>query len=67
MPASLAPSVVIGPIVRTRAFLGDAVDHIVAVGEHELRTRGNPSVSIEPGTRVQLHLDPTKLSLVPVD
>jgi iron(III) transport system ATP-binding protein len=54
-------------VVRTRAFLGDAVDHIVAVGEQELRTRGNPSVSIEPGVRVRLHLDPSKLSLVPVD
>jgi iron(III) transport system ATP-binding protein len=54
-------------VVRTRAFLGDAVDHIVAVGDQELRTRGNPSVSIEPGSNVELHLDPSKLSLVPVD
>ena len=54
-------------VVRTRAFLGDAVDHIVAVGDQELRTRGNPSVSIEAGVRVELHLDPSKLSLVPVD
>ena len=52
-------------IVRTRAFLGDAVDHIVAVGEQELRARGNPSVSVEPGVQVQVHLDPSKLSLVP--
>jgi iron(III) transport system ATP-binding protein len=51
--------------VQTRAFLGDAVDHIVAVGEQELRARGNPSVSVEPGTDVQVHLDPSKLSLVP--
>jgi iron(III) transport system ATP-binding protein len=51
--------------VRTRAFLGDAVDHIVGVGEQELRSRGNPSVSVEPGTLVQVHLDPSKLSLVP--
>jgi iron(III) transport system ATP-binding protein len=51
--------------VRTRAFLGDAVDHIVAVGEQELRARGNPSVSVEPGVQVQVHLDPSKLSLVP--
>jgi iron(III) transport system ATP-binding protein len=51
--------------VRTRAFLGDAVDHIVAVGEQELRARGNPSVSVEPGAQVQVHLDPSKLSLVP--
>jgi iron(III) transport system ATP-binding protein len=54
-------------VVRTRAFLGDAVDHIVAVGEQELRARGNPSVSVEAGERVELHLDPSKLSLVPVD
>jgi iron(III) transport system ATP-binding protein len=51
--------------VQTRAFLGDAVDHIVTVGEQELRARGNPSVSVEPGTDVQVHLDPSKLSLVP--
>jgi iron(III) transport system ATP-binding protein len=51
--------------VQTRAFLGDAVDHIVTVGEQELRARGNPSVSVEPGTEVQVHLDPSKLSLVP--
>ena len=52
-------------IVRTRAFLGDAVDHILAVGDQELRARGNPSVSVEPGVQVQVHLDPSKLSLVP--
>jgi iron(III) transport system ATP-binding protein len=53
--------------VMTRAFLGDAVDHVVSVGKHELRARGNPSVSIEPGTSVHLQMDPAKLSLVPVD
>jgi iron(III) transport system ATP-binding protein len=53
--------------VVTRAFLGDAVDHVVAVGKHEIRTRGNPSSSIEPGTTVYLRMDPTKLALVPVD
>ena len=53
--------------VLTRAFLGDAVDHVVGVGKHELRARGNPSVSIEPGTKVYLRMDPAKLSLVPVD
>ncbi len=52
--------------VVARAFLGDAVDHVVAVGKHELRARGNPSVSIEPGTQVYLQLDPSKISLVPV-
>ncbi|MDK3255420.1 ABC transporter ATP-binding protein [Blastococcus capsensis] len=53
--------------VVTRAFLGDAVDHVVAVGEHEVRARVNPSVSIESGTPVYLQLDPSKISLVPVN
>ena len=53
--------------VLTRAFLGEAVDHVVAVGGHEIRARGNPSVSIAPGTDVYLLMDPSKLALVPVD
>jgi iron(III) transport system ATP-binding protein len=52
--------------VVTRAFLGEAVDHVVAVGKHEIRARGNPAVSIEPGTEVYLRMDPNKLALVPV-
>jgi iron(III) transport system ATP-binding protein len=53
--------------VLTRAFLGDAVDHVVGVGKYEIRVRCNPSVSIEPGTTVYLRMDPAKLTLVPVD
>jgi iron(III) transport system ATP-binding protein len=53
--------------VETRAFLGDSVDHVVAVGKHRIRNRSNPSVSVEPGTAVYLAMDPTKLALVPVD
>jgi iron(III) transport system ATP-binding protein len=53
--------------VTTRAFLGDAVDHLVAVGKHEIRARCAPSVSVEPGTSVFLHLEDDKLSLVPID
>jgi iron(III) transport system ATP-binding protein len=53
--------------VTTRAFLGEAVDHVVLVGEHEIRARGNPAVSIAPGADVFLQMDPSKLSLVPVD
>lgn len=53
--------------VLTRAFLGEAVDHVVKVGEHEIRARGNPAVSIEQGTAVYLRMDPSKLALVPVD
>jgi iron(III) transport system ATP-binding protein len=52
--------------VVARAFLGDAVDHVVAVGKHEIRARVNPSVSFEPGAEVHLQLDPAKISLVPV-
>ena len=60
------PNEWLGKVV-TRAFLGDAVDHVVAVGKHEIRARGNPSVSIEPGSTVYLRMDPAKLALVPVD
>jgi iron(III) transport system ATP-binding protein len=53
--------------VLTRAYLGDSLDHVVGLGKHQLRTRGNPSTSIEPGTTVYLRMDPAKLVLVPVD
>ena len=53
--------------VVTRAFLGDSVDHVVAVGKQEMRARTNPEISIEPGTQVYLQLDPSKISLVPVN
>jgi iron(III) transport system ATP-binding protein len=51
--------------VLTRAFLGDAVDHVVGVSKLELRTRSNPTLSIAPGTRVHLTVDPAKVTLVP--
>ena len=53
--------------VTNRAFLGDAVDHIVQVGKTTLRVRGNPAVSIEAGSAVFLSTDPDKVTLVPVD
>ncbi len=52
--------------VVTRVFLGNSVDHVVSVGRYELRNRSDPSVSIEPGTRVFLRMDPDKCSLVPI-
>ncbi len=52
--------------VQTRAFLGDAVDHVVTVGKHEIRARCNPAISVEAGTHVYLHLQRDKLALVPV-
>ena len=51
--------------VLTRAFLGDAVDHVVGVSKLEIRTRSNPTLSIAPGTRVSLTVDPAEVTLVP--
>ena len=51
--------------VGTRAFLGEAVDHMVAVGDRELRVRCNPSVSIAPGTAVTLTFSEEACSLIP--
>ncbi|MER6979679.1 ABC transporter ATP-binding protein [Streptomyces carpinensis] len=53
--------------VLTRAFLGDVVDHIVGVGELEIRNRSNPTLSIPPGTEVHFSVAPDKVTLVPVD
>jgi iron(III) transport system ATP-binding protein len=52
--------------VVTRAFLGDSVDHVVKVGKFEVRNRSNPNLSLEPGTRVYLRMNPDMLTLVPV-
>ncbi|MPZ82109.1 MAG: ATP-binding cassette domain-containing protein [Actinophytocola sp.] len=64
--ASEVPNEWKGTVVN-RAFLGEAVEHVIRVGEHEIRARGNPSVSIQPGTDVFVRMDPAKLTLVPVD
>jgi iron(III) transport system ATP-binding protein len=51
--------------VGTRAFLGESVDHMVAVGDRELRVRCNPSVSIPPGATVRLVFSEDACTLVP--
>jgi iron(III) transport system ATP-binding protein len=53
--------------VVTRSFLGDSVDHIVRVGDHELRARCNPNVSIRAETAVTVRIDPANLTLIPID
>lgn len=53
--------------VTTRAFLGDAVDHVVSVGKHDIRARCLPHISHAPGSAVYMQMDPAKLALVPVD
>ncbi|MEA2538627.1 MAG: iron(III) transport system ATP-binding protein [Chloroflexota bacterium] len=40
--------------VATRAFIGEAVDHLVEVGDIRLRVRSNPRISIPEGTSVVL-------------
>jgi iron(III) transport system ATP-binding protein len=52
--------------VTNRAFLGDAIDHIVRIGQGSLRVRGNPAVSIKPGTDIFVATEPSKVTLVPV-
>ena len=54
-------------VVGTRAFLGDAVDHIVNVGSLEVRARSLPNLSLEAGTKVWVRMAADKLSLVPMD
>jgi iron(III) transport system ATP-binding protein len=51
--------------VRTRAFNGDSIEHVVAVGELELRARSNPSASFPPGTDVVLGVPERECWLVP--
>jgi iron(III) transport system ATP-binding protein len=51
--------------VSTRAFLGDSVDHMIAVGKQEIRNRSNPAQSIAPGKRVVLRVDHTRVAVVP--
>ncbi len=53
-------------VVGTRAFLGDAVDHLVQIGSLELRARSLPNLSLEAGTPVFVRLPADKLSLVPI-
>jgi iron(III) transport system ATP-binding protein len=50
--------------VRTRAFLGDSVDHVLAVGGTELRNRATPSLSLAPDTEAYVALDPDKITVV---
>ena len=42
----------------------DFIDHILRVGDLELRSRSTPSTS--PGTSVTVHVDPTKVTAIPL-
>jgi iron(III) transport system ATP-binding protein len=50
--------------VRTRAFLGDSVDHVLAAGGTELRNRATPSLSLAADTEAFVTMDPEKITVV---
>jgi iron(III) transport system ATP-binding protein len=52
-------------VVRTRAYLGEYVDHIVEVNGIEIRVRADTRTSLAPGTEVLLGLETTSCSLLP--
>jgi iron(III) transport system ATP-binding protein len=51
--------------VAARAFLGEVVDHVVAVGSREIRARCNSKVSIPPETDVTISFHEEAFSLIP--
>jgi iron(III) transport system ATP-binding protein len=53
--------------VVTRAFLGSAVDHVVSLGDTELRARVPAGVSIRPGTQVRISFASGACALVDGD
>jgi iron(III) transport system ATP-binding protein len=53
--------------VAARAFLGESVDHMVAVGSTEIRVRCNPSISIPPQTDVTVTFREDACTLTPAE
>jgi iron(III) transport system ATP-binding protein len=51
--------------VAVRSFLGEVVDHVVAVGSRELRARCNSKVSIPAETDVTVRFHEEAFSLIP--
>jgi iron(III) transport system ATP-binding protein len=60
----VSPNVWTGRIA-VRSFLGEVVDHVVAVGSRELRARCNSKVSIPPETDVTVRFHEEAFSLIP--
>jgi iron(III) transport system ATP-binding protein len=52
-------------VVRTRAYFGEGVDHLVDVGGTEVRVRVNPRVSLAPDTKVALRFHAETCTLLP--
>jgi iron(III) transport system ATP-binding protein len=53
--------------VENRAFIGEAVDHVVTVGDRTIRVRCNPAVSIPAGTDVSVLVRGEACSLLPAE
>jgi iron(III) transport system ATP-binding protein len=51
--------------VANRAFLGEAVDYVIAVGSREIRARCNPTISIPQQTDVVVTFNEAACSLIP--
>jgi iron(III) transport system ATP-binding protein len=51
--------------VAVRSFLGEVVDHVVAVGGDEIRVRCNSTISIPPETDVTLVFNREAFTLIP--
>jgi len=47
------------------SFLGDHVEHIIAIGNYQTRLRTPPNVRFSPGDRVRVKLDENRLFAVP--
>jgi iron(III) transport system ATP-binding protein len=52
-------------VVRTRAYLGEYIDHVVEVNGIEMRVRVDPRISLVPDTEVTLTIDPLACALLP--
>jgi iron(III) transport system ATP-binding protein len=52
-------------VVRTRAYLGEYIDHVVEVNGVEMRVRVDPRTSLPPGTEVSINIDPLACALLP--
>jgi iron(III) transport system ATP-binding protein len=52
-------------VVATQAFLGDAVEHVIRIGDLELRARGSPELALPPGAAVTLSFADASCLLIP--
>ena len=64
--SSLAPNSWPGVVV-VRGFIGEAVDHLLQVGDIQIRARCNPQISIPQGTQVAVSFPAWACSLIPDD